>query len=36
MNIHKHQAKEILKEWGGYDDKSIQILIDKEIIQSIN
>lgn len=29
-------TKEILKEWGGYDDKSIQVLIDKEIIQSIN
>ena len=29
-------TKEILKDWGGYDDKSIQELIDKEIIQSIN
>ena len=29
-------TKEILKDWGGYDDDSIQILIDKEIVQSIN
>jgi len=29
-------TKEILKDWGGYDDKSIQALIDKNIIQSIN
>ena len=29
-------TKEILKEWGGYDDKIIQALIDKKIIQSIN
>ena len=29
-------TREILKDWGGYDDDSIQILIDKEIVQSIN
>ena len=29
-------TKEILKDWGGYDDKIIQALIDKKIIQSIN
>ncbi len=29
-------TKEILKDWGGYDDDSIQTLIDKEIVQSIN
>ena len=29
-------TKEILKDWGEYDDKSIQALIDKKIIQSIN
>ena len=29
-------TKEILKDWGKYDDKSIQALIDKKIIQSIN
>ena len=29
-------TKEILKDWGGYDDKNIQALIDKKIIQSIN
>ena len=29
-------TKEILKDWGEYDEKSIQALIDKKIIQSIN
>ena len=29
-------TKEILKDWSQYDDKSIQALIDKKIIQSIN
>ena len=29
-------TKEILKDWGEYDEKSIQALIDKKVIQSIN
>ena len=29
-------TREILRDWGGYDDESIQNLIDKNIIQSVN
>ena len=29
-------TKEILRDWGGYDEVNIQDLIDKNIVQSIN
>ena len=29
-------TKEILKEWGGYDEDSIQNLIDNNIVQSVD